>query len=120
MTTFFLKLFLIPGVVFLSEALSPAIDYTNPWQIIGTGLFIGVITYILDALMLESLGSGRAAVVNGIAGTILVYLSGYFMRGSRVTFLGAVLAGVLIGVSEYLVHRLLLNERRRIGNDTVR
>lgn len=117
MFNFLLKMLLCPGIIFIADALSPAINYSSSWHVIITGVFVGVIGYVMDSVLLINVGSEMSAIMDTVAATIVVYLSQFFFTGTVITLLGALLGGVLLGLSEYLTHRLILGdgyrERRR-------
>lgn len=112
MINFFLKLFVCPGALLLADAFSPVINYSSVWQMVFTGIITGTIGYLLDNLILKRAGSGMAALIDGAAGGLVVYWSRFFFRGLYLNGLGALLAGVLIALGEYLTHRLIIGERR--------
>lgn len=112
MSNFFLKLLLCPGVVFLADALLPGIDLAGSWQIIYTGIFLGILGALLDLLLLGLVESAFSAVVDGVTGALFLYLLPYVFPFARVTIPGALLGGILLGVGEYLLHRLVLAEER--------
>jgi hypothetical protein len=112
MVNFFLKLFIYPGALLLADAFSPVINYSNVWQMVYTGIFAGTIGYLLDNLILKRAGSGMAALIDGAVGGLVVYYSRFFFRGLYLNALGALLAEVLLALSEYLTHRLIIGERR--------
>lgn len=107
---FLLKMLLCPGVIFIIDALSPAINYTSTWHIILTGVFIGIVGYMMDAMLLVNIGAEASTVIDTIAAAIVVYFSQFFAFGSSINFLGALSAGSLLGLSEYLTHRLILGD----------
>ncbi len=118
MVNLLLKLLLCPGAVFLADALSPVIGYSSSWHIIYIGFFIGIVGYMLDALLLKRTGSGVSAVADIVVAAIVVYFSKYFFTGVYMTVLGALLAGLVVGFGEYLLHRLIVDERHRSKEET--
>ena len=109
MNNFFLKLFLTPGVLFLADIFSPSISFTNPWRIVSVGLFIAVLNFVLDTTLLRRTGTSWLAIIEFVATAVVVYFAPSFVTGVVVTTTGALLSGVLLGISEYCTHRLLLD-----------
>ena len=118
MFNLFLKILLCPGVIFLADVISPAVNYSSGWHIISTGLFMAILGYMMDALLLMNIGSEVEAVIDTTAAVIVVYLSQVFSGETVVTFFGALLGGGLLGLSEYITHRLILGDGYREKRST--
>lgn len=110
MLNFFLKLLLCPGTIFIADTLSPAVNFTFAWYIILTGVIIGFLEYMADIMLLRKMGSGVSSLLDGVVAAIVVYFSQFFMPGTSIALLGALFTAVLIGIGEYITHRLILGD----------
>ncbi|MCX7923477.1 MAG: YndM family protein [Clostridia bacterium] len=115
MISFLLKLLLLPGVIFLADSLSPAINYATGWQVISVGVFLAIVSYMMDALLLRNVGSGVSAVIDFVTAAVVIYLSQFVLAGAYATFLGTLFAAAFLALSEYLTHRLIVSEKLAEG-----
>jgi hypothetical protein len=116
---FLLKMFLYPGILFTIDALSPAINYSGVWYTLLTGMLIGATGYMMDMVLLVCIGAEASSVIETVAAVVIVYFSQFFVSGESTNFFGALLAGILLGLSGYLTRRLILGDgyREKKGNN---
>jgi len=122
LTNLIVKIVACPLLLYIADAMFPQVDYATIGQIIGVGLVIAGIAYFLDGLLLRQakVDSMSSAVADLAAVTAVVWLSQFVLPGVRITFIGALLTGVLLGLAEYALHKVFTTEGRKtvkLGNE---
>jgi hypothetical protein len=106
---FLAKLIICPIVVVVSSLVfSERIHYNSIFQPVIAGLVLAVLAHVIEALFLKQ---GRVliiAVTDLISSSLAIYLLSSAFSGSSVTFSGAVLTGILLALTEYFEHVLLV------------
>lgn len=108
MAGFIIKLFMCPIIVIVSAYLFPNVDYPAIYQPIIVGLVLAVIAHMMELMLLKRGTFWISTVADFIAATLIVYFVSLLFTGTVVTFLGAVLTGILLAISEYFQHLWLI------------
>lgn len=109
MNGLFMKLIAGPVVLVVLSLLMPShFNYPNILFPILIGAVIGVAGYGLEVMFLRHGTVWASTILDFFAAATVVYFSQY-ATGNNVTFLGAVIAGVLVAITEHFVHLYLIN-----------
>jgi fermentation-respiration switch protein FrsA (DUF1100 family) len=76
-------------------------------MIVLTGFAIAVAGHLMEVWLLSKKTIRLSTALDFGAAAIIVYLSGWVFTGARVTWVGAVVAALLIGIVELLEHYYL-------------
>jgi hypothetical protein len=107
-----IKLIAGPIIMIVADYLLDEITYPNLLSPILVGVSLGLAAYGLDFLFLKrkllwiSLGGDLIAAI-----TIIYYFSNMF-GGHLITFIGALITGILFTMVEYFLHRYILSSGR--------
>ena len=110
---FITRLIFYPLVVFISDLLSPKINFSQFWQVIVLGIIIAILGYSTDNLLLDRISVLITTWTDTAIFTLVIWASSTIFINSYITFAGALFTGILLGFSEYVEHRSLLKSRRR-------
>ncbi|MCM3111249.1 DUF2512 family protein [Lederbergia lenta] len=108
MTSLLLKIFTCPIAVIVAMYLFTGVDYVSLWQPIVVGLVLAVVGVAMEYFILKRGTLWGSVIADFAASVLIVYLLSNLLWNSSVTFLGAVLIGLLLGVVEYFIHRYLI------------
>lgn len=112
MLGFIMKIILMPVVVALSDYFLANVNYGSLYQAVMVGIIIAVIGQLMEVMLLRRGTVWTSTVLDFAAAYAVVYFSQYFFPGSSVTLVGAFMVAVVIGLTEYLMHRWLVNTGR--------
>jgi hypothetical protein len=103
-----LKLAICPAAVVLADWLFGDVYYPKLYQAILTGWVLAVTGHLMEVLFLKRGTLWTANLLDWVAATLMVYLSGFVASGARITWLGALMTGFLIAATEHFQHVWLL------------
>lgn len=103
-----MKLIICPITLIISDLLIWGIDYTNIYQPIIVGVILAVLAHTMELFLLKRETFWTSNIADLIAAFAVVYLSQFFIPDARVTLLGALLAALLLFLTEYFQHLYLL------------
>jgi uncharacterized protein (DUF2062 family) len=112
MTSFLLKLIACPGAVIISMMWFNSVEYASIWQPIIVGLVLAVAGVAMEYMLLKEGTLWTSVVADFAASVLIVYFISNWLPGATVTFWGAILTGLLLGVIEYFTHRFLISSGR--------
>jgi hypothetical protein len=112
LTSLLMKIFICPLGVILSAYLFPNVNFPAFYQPILLGLILAGVGVMMEYLMLKEGTLWMSTVSDFIASVLIVYFVSLFFPGAEVTFLGAILVGLVLGVTEYFTHRWLIQNGR--------
>ncbi|KAB7709256.1 DUF2512 family protein [Bacillus aerolatus] len=104
-----LKIFACPIAVIIAMYLFPGVDYTSLWQPIVIGLILAGVGVAMEYFILRRGTLWVSVAADFAASVLIVYFLSNLLWNASVTFLGAVLIGLLLGVVEYFTHRYLIS-----------
>ncbi|SFM45007.1 Protein of unknown function [Gracilibacillus orientalis] len=111
MISFIVKIITIPIVLLLAMFMSDNVEYGAMWQpfliillLIGSGL-------ALEYAVLNSKTLWTSVALDLITAFIILYFISNTFEGAYVSFGGALLISVILGVCEYMLHRFLISSK---------
>lgn len=99
-----MKVIMCPLALIISDLLFEQVNYRNYYQAIVVGLILAVSAHFMELLILRRGTVWFSLAADVMAATLIVYFISNLFYGARVTFLGAIFASLLIGVTEYVQH----------------
>ncbi|WP_018924565.1 DUF2512 family protein [Salsuginibacillus kocurii] len=108
MTSFVLKLLIIPCVLVLSMLLLPNVDYPWFWEPLILGVALAVVGVIMEYFILKKGRFWLSIAIDFGASVLFIYLVSNLLPDARVTFFGAVLISIILTIIEIFIHRHLL------------
>lgn len=112
MTSLLLKIFLCPIALILSTWLIPGIKYGDYYQPVIVGLILAVVGVLMEYILLKKGTLWFSTIMDFVASVLIVYFISNWFANADVTFLGAVLVGALLAVTEYFIHLWLIQSGR--------
>jgi hypothetical protein len=111
-TSFFMKVIICPLVVALSAFILPNVNFVNMLQPIIIGLALAVVGTLMEYVFLREGTVWLSTFLDFAAATVVVYVLGLWMEGAVVTFLGAILVGLFLGITEHFTHLYLVRTNK--------
>ncbi|MFC2947741.1 DUF2512 family protein [Virgibacillus sediminis] len=108
MTGLIMKLIICPITVTLASFIFPNVAYAALWQPVLVGLILAVAAHVMEMFLLKDGTLWVSTVMDFGAATLIVYFVSQFLAGAEVTFIGAVLTGILLTITEIFQHRYLI------------
>lgn len=102
-----------PLGLYILAVLLPNINYVSTYEIITTGLVLAAIAYAFDALFIHSISYSTNAIIKAVLIGLIVWLSQFVFVGAYVSGWGAVIAGIVLGIAEYIIIRFARPEESR-------
>lgn len=103
-----LKFLLYSAILYAVDLLSPEFNYEPRWLPALVGLFLAIVGHFADRWVLPRLGDPLAVLLGGGFMVVTLWGAAFAFPGSEVTPDAAMLAGVLLGITEYGMHRFVL------------
>lgn len=103
-----LKFILYSAILYAVDFLSAEFHYEPRWALVPVALFLAVTGHFADRWVLPRLGDPLAVLLGGGFMVFTVWGASFLFPGSKVTPDAALLAGVLLGIAEYGMHRVIL------------
>lgn len=108
-TNLILKLVLSPIIVIICDLLSPfQINYNAVYEAIIIGLFVGIINYALEWLMLAKGTLWVTTILDFIITLCVVFFGTMLFADAFMTSFGALTITILITILEFFLHSWLL------------
>ncbi|MDL4841155.1 DUF2512 family protein [Aquibacillus rhizosphaerae] len=118
MLGFLVKLIVCPVTVIIAWMLFPNVDFFYWFQPVIIGVILAVASHLMELILLNENTVGFSTFMDLIASIIIVYYASMLQTNSEVTFLGAIFTGALLGVTEIIQHRWLVEKNRTQKNPT--
>ncbi|WP_230458988.1 DUF2512 family protein [Terrilactibacillus tamarindi] len=109
MTSFLLKIIACPVAVIISMFLFPGVNYDFIGQAIIVGVVLAIVGVVMEYALLKRGTLWISTAADFIVSVLIVYFLSNMVWGDTVTFFGATLIGLLLGVVEYFSHRYLIS-----------
>ena len=109
MTSLLMKIIMCPLAVIIASWILPNVAYENILQPIIVGLILAVVGVLMEYMILKRGTLWISTFADAVASLIIVYFVSNWFPGAFVTFFGALLTSILLGVIEYFTHRWLNN-----------
>ena len=110
------KLIVCPTVVYLSGLFIPQVHFTSVNQTMIVGLVLAVSAHIMELYLLKPNTIWISTGMDFIAATLIVYLVPMLMQGTQVTFLGALITGFVLALTEIPQHYWLTRTGKTAKN----
>ncbi|MGP4107147.1 DUF2512 family protein [Virgibacillus sp. L01] len=118
MTGLVVKLLVCPIGLFLAAWIFPNVDFGYWYQPIILGVVLAFVGYFMERIMLREETNWLSTFMDFVASTVIVYFGAMLFADTEVTFLGAILTGALLAVTEIFQHNWLLDSGR-VKKETV-
>ncbi|MGI6128151.1 MAG: DUF2512 family protein [Planifilum sp.] len=103
-----LKFLLYSAILYGVDFLSAEFHYEPRWLPGLVALFLAIVGHFADRWVLPRTGDPLAVLLGGGFMVFTIWGASFLFPGSEVTLDAALLAGVLLGITEYGMHRLVL------------
>ena len=103
-----LKFLLYSAILYGVDFLSAEFHYEPRWLPGLVALFLAIVGHFADRWVLPRTGDPLAVLLGGGFMVFTSWGASFLFPGSEVTLDAALLAGVLLGITEYGMHRLVL------------
>lgn len=114
------RLVICPIAVAIGDYTFPDVRFAAPSQWIAVGLVMAVISTTLDTLFLDRLGVLGASLLNAVLVAGILRAAPNLMSQVSTTRTGAMLVGVLLGLVEAMMFKLLFGSARQRRRGRVR
>ncbi|MDN4522868.1 DUF2512 family protein [Fictibacillus fluitans] len=112
MISLIIKLIAIPVVLIVSAFFFPGVHFEDYWQIAVVAITLAVLGVPLEYFVLRKGAFWLSVLIDVLVSWILVYYASNFQWEASMTWYGAFLTSLLLGVLEYVTHRFLLETHR--------
>lgn len=120
MTGLIVKLFVCPIGIYVASWVFPNVGFGYWYQPIILGVVLAFVGYFMERAMLREETNWFTIGMDFIASTLIIYFGAMLFAGTAVTFLGAVLTGIVLAITEIFQHNWLLEHDRVENEKTVR
>jgi hypothetical protein len=103
------KFFLYSAILYAVDYLSAEFHYEPRWLPALVALFLAVVGHFADRWVLPRTGDPVAVFLGGGFMVLTIWVASFLFPGSEVTPDAALLAGVLLGITEYGMHRVIVS-----------
>lgn len=109
LTSFLLKIIALPLIIGLASYILPNVHFTNFWQPVILGVVLAIIGTLMEGILLRTNTVTLSTVLDFIVATIVLYFGAtFFTDAAYITFAGAVITALIIGIAEHFTHRYLM------------
>ncbi|MFZ5353031.1 MAG: DUF2512 family protein [Bacillota bacterium] len=108
MTGLIMKIIACPAALLLSDLLFAGIDFGSAYQAVIVGLILAVSAHLMELLILRRGTFWISLTADFVTATLIIYFVSNLFYNAYVTLTGAVLAALIVGVTEYLQHAYLI------------
>jgi uncharacterized membrane protein YeaQ/YmgE (transglycosylase-associated protein family) len=112
MSGLFVKIIVCPLVVAVASYLLPNVNYASFYQPILVGLILAFAAHMMEIFLLRKETVITSDIADFVAAALIVYFVSLFLPGTEVTFLGAILTAIILGLTEIPQHRWLVRSGR--------
>ncbi|AGK97247.1 DUF2512 family protein [Clostridium pasteurianum] len=107
------KLILYPVTLLIFNIILSGIDYSNAYEPIIIGLFLAVLSHILEIIILKKGTLWINTGIDYIATFLLIYLSQYIFNNSHIAIFPTLFISALISIFEHFNHLNFLQNKNR-------
>ncbi|MED2972807.1 DUF2512 family protein [Fictibacillus sp. B-59209] len=108
MTSLIIKLITIPIVLFVAAFFFPGVHFESYWQIIVVGMTLAILGVAVEYFVLRKGALWISVFIDVAVSCIILYYASNFQWEASVTWFGALLTSVFLGILEFFTHRYLL------------
>lgn len=106
------KVVVAPLVVWLGSTLG-LLHFASWAQIIGVGVLIALASMLADGTILPRSGNLPSTLLDWLVGTVVLWASGRVLAGAVTPFVGSLITGGILAITEWLTHPAILSPRRQ-------
>lgn len=77
---------------------TPGFTIANVWSLILAAVVIGIIDYLIERITGFDASPFGRGITGFVVSAAIIYFTGYLIRGVGVTFWGAIIAALIIGI----------------------
>ncbi|MFG6116124.1 DUF2512 family protein [Halobacillus sp. MO56] len=119
LNSLFIKLVLIPIVLFIGMVSTGHITYGALWQPVVLTLVLIVAGITMEKLVLSKETLGASVFMDFIVSLLIILALSNWFPNAMVTFIGAFTLAVVLATSEYFLHRFLLALRNKSNSVSI-
>lgn len=108
MTSLILKVIACPLILIFAMYLLDGVDYGAIWQPIVLGVVLALVGVAMEYMILKEGSLWISTIADFVVSVIIIWALSNAFNDANVTFWGAVITSIIIGVVEYFVHRYLI------------
>jgi uncharacterized membrane protein YvlD (DUF360 family) len=112
MANFLMKVIAIPILLMICAWLLPNVDYGAWYQPIVIGVLLAILGVMMEYLLLRKDTAWISTLADFIVNLLVIYYISNLYDGADVTFFGAFLTAVVLGIVEHVVHLWLIRSGR--------
>lgn len=112
MASFWIKMVTVPVALALAAWLLPNVRYDAYYMPILVGAILAVVGMLMEYTLLRDGMLWVSTFADVAVAALIIYFVSNMFAGADVSFFGAVLASLLIGVLEFFTHRWLIRTGR--------
>jgi putative membrane protein len=90
-------------VLAVTAFLTPGFAIDGLWPLLVAAVVIGVVDYLIERFTGFDASPFGRGVIGFIVSAAIIYLTGFFVRGVRVSIVGALIAALVIGIINMLL-----------------
>ncbi|OPJ55015.1 phage holin family protein [Clostridium oryzae] len=90
-------------VLAITAFITPGFTISGMWPLIIAAVVIGVLDYLVVRLTKFEANPFGRGIIGFVISAAIIYLTGYLVRGVGVTFWGALIAALVIGVIDAII-----------------
>jgi hypothetical protein len=107
-----MKIIICPLIVALSAYILPNVNFTHILQPIIIGFVLAIAGTAMEYVFLRRGALWTSLFLDFIASIIIIYGMSLLMRGTIVTFMGAIIVALFLTIIEYFTHLYLIRSNK--------
>ncbi|MFD2922659.1 DUF2512 family protein [Halobacillus naozhouensis] len=113
MTSLLVKIVTLPIVLILAMYFLESVDYGSIWQPIMVAIVLTAIGLVMEYMFLNDENAlWKSTLLDFVTSIIIIWGFSNIFTGAEVTFTGALITSLVIGVCEYFLHKHLIGTRK--------
>ncbi|UOR11755.1 DUF2512 family protein [Halobacillus amylolyticus] len=115
MTSLLVKVVTLPIVLILAMYFLESVEYGSIWQPIMVAIVLMAIGLVMEYMLLKDEDSlWKSTILDFVTSFIIIWGFSNIFAGAEVTFGGALITSLVIGVCEYFLHKHLIGARKTV------
>jgi putative membrane protein len=96
--------FLVSAVILLIiSAIVPGFSINGFWSALIASVVIALLGWLVESILGHDISPYARGIVGFITSAVILYLTGWILPGVRITFFGALIAALIIGLVDIFV-----------------
>lgn len=113
MISLIMKFLSIPTILWAVSLMNLGVYYPSMYQPLLIGLVISVIGRLAEKVLFKPGTIWISIVADAVLAVLIIYYSQRLFPGARITWGGAVVTSLIIGIVEYIVHVIMVNQTQQ-------